>query len=106
MPKYLFEVAYTVDGAKGLAQEGGTSRQATIDKAISALGGSIESFHYALGHEDAYLVASLPDAKAVATLSIRVAAAGGARIITHELLTPAEVDEALETSVDYTPPGG
>lgn len=42
----------------------------------------------------------------MATLSIRVAAAGGARIITHELLTPAEVDEALETSVDYTPPGG
>lgn len=105
MPKYLFEVSYSVDGAKGLLQQGGTGRQAAIDKALGALGGSIESFHYALGHEDAYLIASLPDADAVAALSITVAAGGGARITTHELLTPDQVDSALKATVDYSPPG-
>lgn len=105
MAKYLFDVAYSVEGAKGLAQAGGVSRQAAIEKAIAALGGSVESFHYALGHEDAYLIASLPDAQAVAALSITVAAAGGARVTTHELLTPEQVDKALEATVDYTPPG-
>jgi uncharacterized protein with GYD domain len=105
MPTYLFEVSYSVEGAKGLLQQGGTGRHAVIDKALSALGGSIESFHYALGHEDAYLIANLPDAEAVAALSVNVAAGGGARVTTHELLTPEQVDSALKQTVDYSPPG-
>ena len=105
MAKYLFEVSYTVDGAKGLLQQGGSARQAAIEKALGELGGSVESFHFALGHDDAYLIAELPDASAVATLSITVAAAGGARVASHELLTPEQVDAALDTTVDYRPPG-
>ena len=105
MAKYLFEVSYSVEGAKGLLAQGGTARQAAIEKALSGLGGSVESFHYALGHDDAFLIAELPDASAVATLSITVAAAGGARVTTHELLTPEQVDSALKSDVEYSPPG-
>jgi uncharacterized protein with GYD domain len=106
MPKYLFEVSYSVEGAAGLLEQGGTARLEAITTAIKALGGSVESFDFALGHEDAYLIASLPNVEAVAAMSITVAAAGGARVRSHELLTPAEVDQALQTQVDYKPPIG
>jgi uncharacterized protein with GYD domain len=104
MPKYLFEVSYSVEGAAGLLEQGGTARLEAITTAFEALDGSIESFHYSLGHEDAYLIASLPSVEAVAAMSVTVAAAGGARIRSHELLTPEQVDEALKTTVDYNPP--
>jgi uncharacterized protein with GYD domain len=106
MPKYLFEVSYSVEGAAGLLEQGGTARLEAITTAIEALGGSVESFHFALGHEDAYLIASLPNIEAVAAMSITVAAAGGARVRSHQLLTPQEVDQALQTTVDYNPPIG
>jgi uncharacterized protein with GYD domain len=106
MPKYLFEVSYSVEGAAGLLEQGGSARLDAITKTFEALGGSIESFHFALGHEDAYLIASLPSVDAVAAMSITVAAAGGARVRSHELLTPEQVDEALKTTVDYSPPIG
>ena len=104
MPTYLFEVSYSVEGAAGLLEQGGTARLEAITTAMEALGGSVESFHYAFGHDDAYLIASLPDAEAVAALSITVAAAGGARVTSHELLTPQQVDEAVKVRVDYNPP--
>ena len=72
MPRYLFDVSYSVEGAAGLLKQGGTARLEAITKAVDALGGSVESFDYALGHDDAYLIASLPDAEAVAAMSITV----------------------------------
>jgi uncharacterized protein with GYD domain len=104
MAKYLFEVSYSVEGAEGLLAHGGTARLEAITTAIEALGGTVDSFDFSLGHEDAYLIASLPDVQAVAAMSITVAAAGGARVRSHELLSPAQVDEALKTRVEYTPP--
>ena len=47
----------------------------------------------------------MPDDTAAAALSLRVAAAGGARITTVPLLTPEEMDAAVSRGVSYTPPG-
>jgi uncharacterized protein with GYD domain len=52
MPKYLFESHYTVDGAKGVAKEGGSARRAATAKAIESLGGKLESFVFAFGGVD------------------------------------------------------
>ncbi len=106
MPKYMFEVSYSVDGAAGLLKQGGTARLKEVTKAFEQLGGSLESFHFALGHDDAYLIGELPGGDAVAALSITVAAAGGARVTSHELLTPEQLDQALNITVDYSPPSG
>jgi uncharacterized protein with GYD domain len=106
MPTYLFEVSYSVEGAAGLLEQGGTARLTAITTAVEDLGGSVEAFYFALGHDDAYLIASLPNVEAVAAMSITVAAAGGARVSTHELLSPADVDEALQNQVHYKPPIG
>ena len=105
MARYLWRVSYTTEGAQGLLAEGGTGRRAAVTKALESIGGTLESFHYALGQDDAYLIAQVPDDTAAAALSLRVAAAGGARITTVPLLTPEEMDAAVSRGVSYTPPG-
>ncbi len=105
MARFMIRVSYTLDGAKGLLAEGGTGRRAAVATALESIGGTLESFDFALGQDDAYLIAQVPDNTAVAALSLRVAAAGGARIATVPLLTPEEMDDAVGRGVTYTPPG-
>ena len=61
MAKYLVEACYTAEGAKGLAREGGTGRRAAAAKAVEGLGGKVESFYYAFGDVDAYVIFDVPE---------------------------------------------
>jgi uncharacterized protein with GYD domain len=105
MPKYLLEVSYTVEGAKGLLKDGGSKRRATAQAAIESLGGRIEAFYYAFGERDVFVIADLPDNAAVAAASINLAASGGVTSKTTVLLTPEEIDAAVKKTTSYTPPG-
>jgi len=105
MARYLWKVSYTSDGAKGLIEEGGSARRATVQKLVKAMGGKLESFDFALGEDDAYLIAEVPELTDVAAVSLAVAAAGGARITSVQLLTPAQMDEAAKKNVPYRAPG-
>jgi uncharacterized protein with GYD domain len=69
------------------------------------LGGRLESFYFAFGETDAYVVLDLPDNRTAAAASIAVTTAGGATSEVVVLLTPEDVDEAAKVSVDYRPPG-
>jgi uncharacterized protein with GYD domain len=69
------------------------------------LGGSLESFSFAFGATDVYVVLDLPDNKSAAAASIAVNAAGAATSEVVVLLTPEEIDAAAKLSVDYRPPG-
>ncbi len=69
------------------------------------LGGSLESFYFAFGDTDAYVVLDLPDNRTAAAASIAVNATGAAACEVIVLLTPEDVDEAARMSVDYRPPG-
>jgi uncharacterized protein with GYD domain len=73
---------------------------------IEGLGGKIESFYFAFGGSDAFVVAELPDEVSAMAAALTVGAAGGATIRTVSLLTPAQVDAAANKSVKYRPPGG
>jgi uncharacterized protein with GYD domain len=105
MPRYLWKVSYTIEGAKGLLAEGGSSRRATVQKLVKSMGGKLVSFDFALGEDDAYVIAEVPDVTAVAAVSLAVAAAGGARVTTVELLTPAQMDDAVGKNVVYRAQG-
>ena len=87
MPKYLLEVKYNLDGVKGLKAEGGSARVAAATALIKSLGGTIESFHYALGETDAYVITDMPDAVSAAAAALAVNAGGGATTRTVALLT-------------------
>lgn len=106
MAKYLFEASYTLDGVRGLLDEGGTARNAAVKAAAESVGGTLELFYFAFGGHDAYVVADFPDSESAAAFALRVSAAGGATVSTVVLLTPAEVDAAAGKKVGYRAPGG
>jgi len=105
MPKFLIEASYTADGAKGIQSAGGTSRREAVAQVAQSVGGSLESFYFAFGDSDAYVVCDLPDNESAAAVALTVNAAGGATVKTVVLLTPEEVDAAAKRSVDYRAPG-
>jgi uncharacterized protein with GYD domain len=103
--KYLVKASYSAEGAKGIQSAGGTSRRDVVAKMAEGLGGSLESFYFAFGDTDAYVVLDLPDNGSAAAASIAVSATGGAASEVVVLLTPEEIDEASKLSVAYRPPG-
>ena len=105
MPKFLFEASYSTDGVKGLQSAGGTSRRDAVAQVAESVGGSLESFYFAFGDSDAYVVVDLPDNESATAVALTVNATGGATVKTVVLLTPDEVDAAAKRSVDYRPPG-
>lgn len=105
MPKYLFEAMYTPEGVKGVQSAGGSSRREAVAHVAESVGGTLESFHFAFGERDAYVIADLPNNEAAAAVALTVNASGGAGVKTTVLLTPEEVDAAAKRSVDYRPPG-
>jgi uncharacterized protein with GYD domain len=105
MPKFLIEASYTLDGIKGVQSKGGTSRRDAVAAVAESVGGKLESFHFAFGDRDAYVIVDLPDNESAAAVALTVNAAGGATVRTVPLLTPDEVDAAAKRSVDYRPPG-
>jgi len=105
MPKYLIIASYTPEGAAGVLREGGSGRVGAVTSAVEGLGGSVESFYFAFGDADAYVIADVPDATDAAALALTVGASGGASTKTVCLLTPAQVDEAAKKSPGYRAPG-
>ena len=105
MPKYLFEGRYNVEGAKGLAREGGSGRREAIQKLFESLGGKLESLYFAFGDVDAYVIGELPDNESAAAVSLAVNQSSVATSRSVILLTPEEMDKAGKKSVNYRPPG-
>ena len=105
MPKFLITASYTSEGAKGLLKEGGSSRRAAVQKLLDGVGGKLEAFYFALGHEDAFVIVDVPDNAAVVAVSLAVNASGAVRISTTPLIAPDDLDAASKKSVGYRPPG-
>jgi uncharacterized protein with GYD domain len=105
MPKYLIEVNYVGEGIRGLLKEGGTKRSAAVDQLFKSVGGTVESYYFAFGDKDVFIIGDLPDNATAAALTLRVNATGAALCKTTVLITPQEVDEAVKTPALYRPPG-
>ncbi|MCB0131670.1 MAG: GYD domain-containing protein [Caldilineaceae bacterium] len=105
MAKYLLQASYTVDGVKGLLKEGGSARRAVVERLATSLGGTVESFYYAFGENDLYVISEFPDNVAAAAIGLTVVASGAVSCKTTVLLTAEEIDAATRTSPTYQPPG-
>jgi uncharacterized protein with GYD domain len=106
MPKFLVEASYTKEGFAGVQGKGGSSRRDAVADMVSAMGGTLESFHFSFGEQDAYVIVDVPDNEAAAAVAMAVGASGAAATTTIVLLTPEQVDEAAKRSVSYRAPGG
>jgi uncharacterized protein with GYD domain len=106
MAKYLLKVSYSADGLKGVMKSGGTARVSAVEKALAGVGGSLESFYFAFGTDDVYVIADVPGHKEATALAATIGTSGA--ISSYEtvvLISPAEMDEAVRLAVEYSPPG-
>jgi uncharacterized protein with GYD domain len=106
MTKILIKASYTPGGVKGVLKEGGTGRKNAVEKMIRDLGGKVEAFYYAFGEYDIYSICELPDASAVAAITMTINATGLVSVSTTVLLGPEEIDKATKLAVNYRSPGG
>ena len=105
MPKYLLHVSYTAEGVKGLLKDGGSKRRAVAQALAESLGGTLDAFYYAFGDCDVFTIADMPDNSSAAAVSLTLAASGAVTAKVTVLLTPEEIDAAVEKHGSYTPPG-
>lgn len=105
MARFLIQATYTLDGLRGLLKDGGSGRVEAVQRLVQSAGGRLESFDFGFGGQDAYVICELPDNKSATAIALTVGASGGATTKTVVLLTPAEVDQAIEQAVDYRAPG-
>lgn len=61
MPKFMFLVSFSPEGLKGVQSAGGSSRREAISHLAESVGGTLESYHFAFGQRDAYVIIDLPD---------------------------------------------
>jgi uncharacterized protein with GYD domain len=105
MAKFMVKANYKTKGVKGVMKEGGTGRRAVVKQLVESLGGKLESFYYAFGDVDAYIICDLPDASAAIALSLAVNASGAVNISLVPLITPEEIDAGSRKTVSYRAPG-
>jgi uncharacterized protein with GYD domain len=105
MKKYLIKASYNANGVKGLIEDGGTQRKLVVQKMLAGLGGKMESFYYAFGEHDAYIISELPDDISAAAVGLRVNSTGLVSISTTVLLSPEDIDAASKKSINYRAPG-
>ena len=100
MPKYLLQVNYTPEGARGLHKDGGVKRREAAAFAAQSVGGSLEAFYFSFGSQDAVCICEMPDAVSMAALSLAVTGTGAAETVTTTLLLPGSTGTALSLSAD------
>ena len=98
MPKYLVQGSYTDQGLKGLLKEGGSKRRAMVEQLANEMGGKLEAFYYAFCNDD------LPSNMDMAATAIVAQASGMVKSRVTVLMTPEDVDQAVQRKVDFRPP--
>lgn len=105
MPRYLIRANYTLEGLQGLLKEGGTGRKKAVETLASSLGGHLVSLDFAFGADDVYAICELPDDETAAAVSLRITASGSVTVDTIKLLTPEQIDAAVDRELEYRKPG-
>ena len=107
MPKYLVQGTVTVDGIRqNLLKAKGTGLRAGVSKFIESAGGKVEAYYFAFGQYDVVGIADFPDNVSAVAISIAASGAGFVHLNLTPLLTPEEMDRAVEKSASLPVPRG
>jgi len=99
--------AVLIHGARAYQHVGapGSGRRQAAKQVVESAGGKLESFDFAFGAVDVYVICDFPSPAHAANAATAVSAAGGATTETVVLISDADVDEGVKSSVEYRPPG-
>ena len=104
MPKYLVQGSYTDQGLKGLLNEGGSKRRAVVEQLASEMGGKLEAFYFAFGSDDFVIILDLPSNIDMTATAIVAQASGTVKSRVTVLVTPEDMDRAVQRKVNFRPP--
>ena len=106
MSKYLVRVSFKPEGIRQvLTKAKATGLKAAVAKLVEAAGGKLEAWYFAFGEDDVIAILDLSDNVAAASLSVAANAAGFINLRITPLLTPGEMDKAIEKSSGLPVPG-
>jgi uncharacterized protein with GYD domain len=106
MPKFLVQAQVTKDGVRDvLTRAKGTGLRAAVTKFAESAGGKVEAFFFAFGQYDGVVITEFPDNASAAAVSVAAAGAGVVRLTMTPLITPDEMDRAVEKSATLAVPG-
>ena len=105
MPRFMIVANYTAQGEQGLLSKGGSARRESVTAMVEKMGGTVETFDFAFGEDDVFVVAELPDNVTAAAIGLAVGASGLTTLRTVVLLTPEEIDAAAAMHAEYHGPG-
>ena len=88
MSRYLIKASYSPEGMKGVMAKGGSARVAAIERLVAGVGGSMESFYFAFGEDDAYIVVDAPSPEAM-HISARATARPPSLTSWHDAIRPS-----------------
>ena len=104
MPKYLVQGSYTDQGLKGLLNEGGSKRRAVVEQLATEMGGKLEAFYFAFGSDDFVIILDLPSNIDMTATAIVAQASGTVKSRVTVLVTPEDMDRAVQRKVNFRPP--
>ena len=104
MPKYLVQGSYTDQGLKGLLNEGGSKRRAVVEQLAAEMGGKLEAFYFAFGSDDFVIILDLPSNIDMTATAIVAQASGTVKSRVTVLVTPEDMDRAVQRKVNFRPP--
>lgn len=83
---------------------GGSKRRAMVEQLAKEMGGKLEAFYFAFGSDDFVIVLDLPSNIDMAATSIVAQASGTVKSRVTVLMTPEDVDQAVQRKVNFRPP--
>ena len=104
MSKFLMQVSFTREGTKGLTEEGGTKRRQKVEQFFGSVGGKLEALYFAFGETDVFAIVDFQDNVSAAAVSLAANSTGAVRAKATVLITPEEMDQAVQKSEGLRPP--
>jgi uncharacterized protein with GYD domain len=106
MPKYLVQVSMHKEGIQNvLSKAKGTGLHSAVTKFAESAGGRLEAYYFAFGRHDAVAIMDLPNNISAVALSVAASGSGAVHVEITPLVTPEEMDQAIEKSGTLAVPG-
>jgi uncharacterized protein with GYD domain len=106
MPKYLAQVSISKDGIRDvLSKAKGTGLRAAVTKFAESACGRLDAYYFAFGQHDVVAIMDLPNNVSAVALSVAASGTGAVHVQLTPLVTPEEMDQAVEKSATLAVPG-